>query len=321
MKQNALSYLSREEIRELIAPANLAGAASLCVTWSLIAAAFCLIAAFPQSVVAWLVGVVLLGGRQLALAILMHECAHQSLFRTRALNEWVGKWLCAAPVWQQLTSYRRHHLAHHAHTSLEGDPDLGLVEPFPSSPGALRRKLVRDLTGLTFVRRTVGLVLMDAGVLSYSASTGQRRVTPAPSASLMASNLLRHSGPVLLTNLVLAALLWATGHAYLYLAWLLANATVFSVVVRLRAIAEHACTAATDDPFRNTRTTQANALARLTVAPHHVNFHLEHHLLPSAPHYRLRALHRLLRTRGAYASAEYARGYLQVLRTVTTHVP
>jgi fatty acid desaturase len=317
MKRNATTYLSRDEIREIVTPSDLEGALSVATSWLLIAAAFVLIAWFPTNPLAWIVSIVVLGGRQLALAILMHECAHQSLFATRALNETAGTWLCAAPVWQRLHDYRRHHLAHHGHTSLEGDPDLGLVMPFPSSRASLARKLLRDLSGLAFVRRTLGLVLMDAGVLTYSASTGQERVVPRPSPNVMAANLARNFGPVLLTNLALAGLLVAIGHGYLYAAWILANATTFSLFVRIRSIAEHAVTETSDDPFLNTRTTAANVLARLTVAPHHVNYHLEHHLLPTTPHYRLRRLHALLRERGAYESAKFAPGYADVLRQAT----
>lgn len=83
--------------------------------------------------------------------------------------------------------------------------------------------------------------------------------------------------------------------------------------MRIRSIAEHAVLEPTDDPFQNTRTTGASLLARLTVAPHHVNYHLEHHLLPTVPHYRLKALHARLRERGAYAHAAHATGYTQVL--------
>ncbi|MDB4973908.1 MAG: Fatty acid desaturase [Myxococcaceae bacterium] len=316
MKQNALRYLSREEVRGFVQPSDLRGALSVGTSWALIALAFAWVAAAPGAWWAWTLGVLLLGGRQLALAILMHECAHQSLFRSRALNEWVGKWLCAAPIWQRLSDYRTHHLAHHAHTSLEGDPDLGLVRPFPASRRALVRKFARDLTGLTFLRRVLAQLLMDAGVLSYSASTGQRVVVPRPTPARMLRSLLAHTGPVVLTNVLLAAVLSSLGFGYLFAAWALANATVFSAVVRLRAIAEHAATETTEDPFRNTRTTEAHWLARLTVAPHHVNYHLEHHLLPTVPHYRLPALHRLLRARGAYPSAQYAPGYLAVLRLV-----
>jgi fatty acid desaturase len=69
--------------------------------------------------------------------------------------------------------------------------------------------------------------------------------------------------------------------------------------------------------FRNTRTTRAHVLARLTVAPHHVNYYLEHHLLPTVPHYRLPRLHALLRERGAYEDAAFAASYRQVLSLVT----
>lgn len=314
MKRNATTYLSRDEIRDLVKASDALGALSVIVTWSIIAAAFALLAAFPTNPLAWVVAIVVLGGRQLALAILMHECAHQSLFHTRVLNDVVGKWLCAAPVWNRLDAYRKHHLAHHAHTSLEGDPDLGLVEPFPASRASLARKLLRDLSGVAFLRRLVAQLLMDAGVLSYSASTGQTRVVPRPSVGTMLKNLAVNTGPVVITNLALGLTLLALGHGTLYLAWIVANATTFSLFVRIRSIAEHAVTEATSDPFRNTRTTIANPLARLTVAPHHVNFHLEHHLIPTVPHYRLVALHRLLVARGAYDDAIRATGYAEVLR-------
>lgn len=314
MKTTATTWLSREEIRELMTPSDLRGWLSVATTWGLIAFAFALLLWVPFRPLGWLLAVVLLGGRQLALAILMHECSHGSLFRTRALNEHVGKWLIAAPVWQRLGDYRTHHLQHHAFTSLEGDPDLGLVSPFPTSTWSLARKLLRDVTGIAFLRRTLGLLLMDAGVLTYSASTGQRRVEPRPSVGAMLRGLAVNTGPVVLTNFAMWAALAALGHGWLYLAWVVANATAFSVFLRVRSIAEHAVTEAGDDPLRHTRTTHANLLARLTVAPHHVNYHLEHHLLPTVPHYRLKRLHGLLWERGAGSQATTAPGYFSVLR-------
>ncbi len=41
---------------------------------------------------------VVLGGRQLALAVMMHEAAHGTLFKTRFLNDVVGDLVCARPV-------------------------------------------------------------------------------------------------------------------------------------------------------------------------------------------------------------------------------
>lgn len=317
MKTTANTWLSREEIRDLMAPSDLRGLWSVTVTWGLIALAFAVLLWVPNRPLAWVLSVVLLGGRQLALAILMHECAHGSLFRTRALNEHLGNWLIAAPMWQRLGDYRRHHLLHHAHTSLPGDPDLGLVTPFPTTRGSMVRKLLRDVTGIAFFRRTVAELLMDAGVLTYSASTGQQWVVPRPSVGSKLRGLVKNTGPMVVTNVAMWGALAALGHGWLYLAWVVANATTFSLFLRIRSIAEHAVTEASDDPLRHTRTTKANLLARLTVAPHHVNFHLEHHLLPTVPHYRLKRLHALLWARGAGATATTATGYLEVLRLAT----
>ena len=68
------------------------------------------------------------------------------------------------------------------------------------------------------------------------------------------------------------------------------------------------------DPLRNTRTTVARWWERLLVAPNCVNFHLEHHLAMTVPHYRLRRMHRLLRERGVLAEACVTRSYLAVLQ-------
>ena len=49
-----------------------------------------------------------------------------------------------------------------------------------------------------------------------------------------------------------------------------------------------------NDPLRNTRTTRANFLERLFIAPYYVNYHLEHHLLFYVPCYNLPRVHRIL---------------------------
>jgi fatty acid desaturase len=66
--------------------------------------------------------------------------------------------------------------------------------------------------------------------------------------------------------------------------------------------------------FANTRTTHAGFLARATVAPIRVNFHVEHHVLPSVPYFRLPRLHALLRERGAVARPL---SYAEVLAVVS----
>jgi fatty acid desaturase len=263
------------------------------------------------------VALFILGGRHLGLSILMHEASHRSLFANRRVNDFIGKWLCAAPTGGDLAKYRVHHMAHHAHTGTERDTDIGLVRPFPITKRSLIRKLARDLAGITGLKRLIGLLLINFGYVEYTAS-----VDPTPIDQTGRSFVdvvltgVRNSFAPLLTNTILFGALWAVGHPWLYTLWVTSYLTTFSLFVRIRAMAEHACTGDTDDPFGNTRTTHANVLARLSVAPHRVNYHLEHHLLMTVPYFQLPALHRVLRERGALENAPVAANYRDVLRLV-----
>ena len=86
-------------------------------------------------------------------------------------------------------------------------------------------------------------------------------------------------------------------------------------MTRVRSIAEHALTPNADDPLGNTRTTLARWWERLLIAPNRVNYHLEHHLLMTVPHYKLPQMHALLRERGVLEHACVEReGYRAILR-------
>jgi fatty acid desaturase len=88
------------------------------------------------------------------------------------------------------------------------------------------------------------------------------------------------------------------------------------LVARLRQIAEHAAVpdAANPDPRFNTRTVEAPVWQRFLMAPHFVNYHLEHHLLPGVPCYRLPGFRVLLKEKGLLDEVPNFSGYQQVLR-------
>jgi len=309
--QSILDLVSRDEIRALTRTSDLAGWFAIAWCWATTAACFVALIVWPHPAV-FVAAVVALGGRQLALAVLMHDAAHGTLFRSRWLNEHVADWLCARPVWSDTARYRRHHLRHHAHTGTERDPDLGLALERPMTRASLRRKIVRDLIGASGIRRVIGLLAIDAELLVYDVGGSIRRA-PRRSLGYHACALAKNLWKPVLANAVLFVLVgpWP------YLAWTIAYLTTFSLVIRIRSLAEHACMARGPDELRNTRTTRANLLARATLAPFHVNLHLEHHLLPTVPWYRLPALSRLLTARNVIPAASRAGGYRDVLRAVS----
>lgn len=307
----ANDLFSRDEIATLIERSDGRGALAVLVSWALIVASFAALVRFPHPIT-FVVAVVVIGGRQLGLAVLMHEAAHGTLFRTRLLNDVVTDWLCARPVFTDVARYRKHHLSHHAHAGTDQDPDRDLVTPFPVTRASLTRKLVRDLTGISGLKRTLGIALMDCGLLEYNVSGTARRL-PYRGAFFHVRTLLRNAGPAILTNAAMFAALALLGHAWVYSAWVVAYLTTYGAFIRVRSMAEHACTPGGRDARDHTRTTYAGWFARLTVSPHSVGYHLEHHLLPTVPYFRLAAMHDELLAREAVPPSAIAQSYSEVL--------
>lgn len=256
---------------------------TLGISWCLIAAALALAGFHP----AWwtvLCAVWLLGARQMALAVLMHECAHRSFFRTSHFNQQIGNWLVAAPMNIPMALYREVHLRHHRHGGSALDPDLDLVRGYPATPASLVRKFLRDALGLTGAKDIAGQV--------------------------MRFNLARDYR-FLIVHLLLITLLVAAGIGWTYGLWWIAYVSSYQIVLRLRLMGEHGT--AQDrldrDARAHTTTVPAGPLQRLLIAPHGVSYHLEHHLLPSVPIYRLRRLHLLLKARGFFEGFDCLRDH------------
>ena len=294
-----LDKLTRAEIQQLITHRDAMSWLSIAINWGTIFGAMALVAAWPNPLSIAL-ALLLIGTRQLGMAILMHDAAHRALFSNRRLNDWAGNWLCAYPVWTDVFPYRPYHLKHHAKNYTAEDPDIGLVLPFPTTRASLKRKIVRDLTGQTGWKRVKATLKRDLGV-----SQGRQSRTFGG---------VRNLRGVTISNAVLFLVLLAAGHPMLYLLWVVAWMTTFQLVTRIRAIAEHAMAPDPSDPLRNTRTTVTSWWERALIAPNGVNYHLEHHLLMTVPHYNLPRLHRMLRDRGVLDHALVAHGYLSVLR-------
>jgi fatty acid desaturase len=313
--------LSREEIRMLTERSDAMGFAAIAFTWTVIAGTLATLAwashlPLLYSAPIFALGMVVLGGRHLGLAILMHEAAHKTLFKTRWLNDVFADWVCARPIWSDVAKYRAHHFIHHSRTGQPDDTDISLVRGLPCDRRSLARKLVRDIAGVTGLKFLVGRALMDAGVLKWTVASDVQRL-PRDGRPLWryGFELLRNSAPMLIVNGAFLGVCCLAGYPWLFAVWVLSYITPFPLFVRIRSLAEHACTEPSVDMFRNTRTTRAGFLARMTVAPIRVNFHIEHHVLAAVPYFKLERMHRMLLERGAVAVPP---GYLDVLRIVTT---
>jgi fatty acid desaturase len=251
---------------------------------------------------------VVIGTRQLGLLILMHDAAHALLHSNRKVNDWVGFWLCSTGIY----AYRPYHLRHHRFVQQTEDPDLVLSAPFPISRTSFARKMLRDLTGQTFIKQRFGAIAQRIRGRLANPIAG-------PSIPAIVLHGLVQDRHFWIGNALFCAAFTLAGWGWVWWAlWLLPSMTWLQLVYRVRNIAEHALVAQNQaDPLRQARTTQANGLERAVVAPYWVNYHCEHHLFTSVPCWHLPRAHALLAQRGVTAGMEVQPNYAHMLKLAT----
>ncbi len=316
MADPLLDLLTPEERARLMQKSDLAGWLGLARSWGLVFAAFLLAGLWPNPLTV-LLAIILLGGGQVGLAILMHDAAHRSMFASRRLNDWIGRHLCADPVFTSLEGYRKYHMEHHLKAGTPDDPDEYLTVRYPVSRASLRRKLLRDVTGITALRQYYAAILMYADYYRYQLNGRMDRSEnhEAPLGYHL-KMLVRNMRGIAVANVTLFLVLWLAGAPWLFLLWVAALFTSFQLFLRIRQIGDHGMVPdrLDPDPVRHTRTTDAAWWERLLISPHNEHLHLEHHLAPAAPSQNLPILRRALERHDAIPAGARARTYMEVLR-------
>lgn len=228
----------------------------------------------------WLQALVgLLMGSQLhALTVLQHDCGHQSAFRSRAANLWVGRalaWFILLPF----TSFTELHRRHHSHL---GETDLDPDNWFYA--GGPRWTHWRECL---FMPRFIWL--SATGTLAPAI---RRRVRLE-----LAANVLLH-------GLLVAALAIAgRPDVWLFAIGLpmLALACIFNPLARgaEHAPMSHLTQLPPGDPRREDLRFNTVTVAHRGwgLAWANITYHVEHHLHPRVPFHQLPALHALMQAR------------------------
>jgi len=303
----ARRLLSAEELAPLTRLDDRRSAVAVLQTSATIAAAIAFGGwAWPSPWVA--LAVVVVGIQQHALFILAHESAHYRLFASRAWNDAVGRAIGMASAISMCT-YRVVHRLHHNHLYTEEDPDTAIHGGYPRGRAYLWRKLGEDVLGLNAWKTFA--YFFGAPAINDATDRAMRPLDDTSPQLRAAARADRLAVIALQIGLPVACLaIGGVDALRLYaVLWLLPMLTVLQPILRLRAICEHGATTDFSSPLTAARTNRTgggalNLAGRLLLFPHHVNYHLEHHLYPAVPHYHLPRLHRLLRDKGALAGAE-----------------
>ena len=264
---------------------------------------------FAQSAAApfWIlpIALIIIGSRQHALLVLMHESAHRRISNWRFYNDVIGE-LIAWNFFASMRGYRRHHMSHHVLENLNTlkDPDFARKQnekwAFPMSRWQVLKILLRDLFLL-------------------NSSDYIQEMKDAKNNKIMNTADLRWQIARIVYMIALAGVLLKLGLIWIFLIyWVLPILTTLKVIFRIRSIADHICTDG-NHPISRTRTIIGNWFDRILIGPCSIGVHGPHHLYPTIPYYRLRQAHAVLLENATYKEyCHVSATYYQALEDCTT---
>jgi fatty acid desaturase len=285
--------LTKEEIRDFSRIDSTRFTAAVALEISLVLAAVWISETWFNPLT-YALAVVVVGSRIHALGALMHDTVHYRAYSNRLLNDVVGE-ILALPTSISMAGYRNTHFGHHRELNGEDDPDWRKYSKtkeyeFPASRGNMLVRIARHLSGLQAVVEVTRVhVYKDP----------DRRDIPA---------WVSRGRLVFLVALAVCATVFGFWKLLL-LYWVVPLLTVFLAIRYFRNVAEHYMVER-ENVLNETRTMLAPFWQLWLLAPWGINYHIEHHLFPSVPCFRLGELHRLLMTRAPYPQmAHVTHGY------------
>ena len=229
-----------------------------------------------------------------------HECSHGTAFAHRGANDAVY-YLASFMLWRGPTLWRWSHYRHHTDTIIVGR-DAEIV--FPRPPSLLRAVLLfthlRAGAAMLWrlVRHAAGRIDPDAADL---VPDDERPAVVRESRLFVAIVLAAVVVSVVVGSI---APLMFVGLPTIYGAWLM----VFFGTTQHAGLRENVL-----DHRYSTRTVYMNPILRFLYL--NMNYHVEHHLLPSVPYHALPALHAEIRDQLAPALPNNFAAYRQIYTT------
>lgn len=259
-------------------------AAAIALDWLIIAATI-IACSYYFTWYTYLLAILIIGARMHALAILMHDASHYRFLKNRKWNDRLTNLLIMYPLFSSIEVYRQNHMRHHRHLNTEDDPDwvskLGKKSfTFPKTKQAFLLQILSYFTLVQGIKDAIWFL---------------KRFSVSKEAKQKKANGQKKNRASLIFMLSLFTLLTVfNGWAYYGLFWVIPYLSTFFMFQYIRSVAEHFGELAYDHLLTSTRTVKTNMLERFLLAPHHVGYHLEHHLYPAVPFYNLPKLHDLL---------------------------
>jgi fatty acid desaturase len=296
------ALVSAENLRTLSQPSLADTIGAVAVLWTEVIVLLVVANLLPHIPLAYAVpiGVVLvllLGLRMNAFGVILHEGSHGLLAKSRQANDRLCNWAVAFWTINSVEEYRPTHRLHHRYLGQERDPDRTFYL-VPARRGALTGRILQDLFGVTAFRRATTRI------------SGTSQESDAPASLLARPQLL--IGKFVAQVVVLGQFIlfqgWARGVAFYAVFWLVPIVCMYPMILRLKTITEHFDPGLRDPTAVRwtARTSCASWLQNHWVGAR-MEYHFEHHVVPTIPYRGLKRLH------GQLADADLFTGHGEVI--------
>lgn len=272
------------DVRRLSTVSNWRAAGAIAFQWTVIVVAWWAAVASGHWAV-YVLAALVIASRQQALGVMVHDATHYLLFTNHRVNDIVSDLFLGFPIGISTTLYRAHHLNHHRYTNTPRDPDWVSQQEdrdwqWPKTRWGCVSLLMRSLLGLN---------MAQAAKVYVSLSPNAKLFTPITPAYPLRARVLCVVGGIVAWTVVIVTRSWWP----VFFLWVLPSATLLNVFGRVRFTAEH-IGVENEHELNFSRTVIPNWLERVFIAPCGINYHVEHHMFPSVPGWRLKELHDVL---------------------------
>ncbi len=206
-----------------------------------------------------------------------HELSHNTPFRTKWLNEWVGRLIGFLMLYPRSFDQIQHH-AHHQHTQ-DWEKDGELVR----QPYTLTSYLLWFLGPTYWYSRVARIARLTRGIVV------EPYIRPDQEATVIREARIHAALYALVALVSLAAQSWAA------VVFWLAPMLLTKPIHQLQNTIEHLGLSHEDDILANTRSTDTNALMRWMCW--NMQYHTAHHSFPAVPFHALRGLNDTIEAR------------------------
>jgi fatty acid desaturase len=267
-------------------------------TWGAIAA-FIAAGIYVNHWAMTLLCIFLIGTRQIALGLLLHEQVHRLGWRSKYADWFINVFAVYPLFVTTVEDYAKVHLSHHKYCFTKEDPDFlrkaGVEWTFPKSIGQLLIIALRDLTAMNLVR-------LIRGKTAHATAEFTRR-NPSPK-WLRIGFFIAAAGLLTLLG----------GWTVFLLYWVLPAMTVTQLLVRWIAISEHEYNIENGTIHETTPLIQLSWWQRLVMPDLNFGYHAYHHMHPGVSFSNLPRVHAIYKQEGLVDETAIFHGQLAYLK-------